>query len=189
MDEYVLRVLSVSRGSVLRVHNCLYSKYFVFRYCGYIFACALGVPYCSHSQYSHSVVGPSQHSQYIEPPVLQYSQYSDHEEFSSIYRMKYLWYLYFTLSAKKHSFCRNVFWMCWILFTQSATKYYVSTSSSRNFSYLRLRCKHWIDRRESFVQGQYPLTGIPSFTLLIFSTLFPQTAVYSLSSNRCVVFY
>ena len=51
ISSYAQPVLSVSRGSVLRVF-CLYSKYFVFRYCGYILACALCVRYCSYSRYS-----------------------------------------------------------------------------------------------------------------------------------------
>ena len=34
-------------------------------------------------------------------------------------------------------------------FTQPVTKYYVATSTSHNFSYLRLRRKHWVDRRKS----------------------------------------
>ena len=37
---------------VLYCGDCLYSKCFVFRYCGYIFTCALGVRYCSYSHYS-----------------------------------------------------------------------------------------------------------------------------------------
>ena len=37
---------------VLYCGYCLYSKCFVFRYYGYILACALGVRYCSYSHYS-----------------------------------------------------------------------------------------------------------------------------------------
>ena len=36
-------------------------------------------------------------------------------------------------------------------FTQPGTKYHVATSTSRNFLYLRLRRKHWIDRRVTSV--------------------------------------
>ena len=74
--------------------------------------------------------------------------------------------VYFTLSAKKHLFCGNIFCMYVLDFTQPFTKYHVATLTSRNFLYLCLRRKHWIDRRVTSVQDQYPLTRIPSFILL-----------------------
>ena len=68
----------------------------VFRYCRYILACALGVRYCSHSQYSQYLGLLSTRN--ILAAVLQYSQYSGYDLFSSIY----LWNLYVLPSAPRN---------------------------------------------------------------------------------------
>ena len=65
----VLQVFRVSILLLLRVH---------------IFACILELPYCSYSQYTLSSWAFSVLTIYW-PPVLQYSQYSDNELFSSIF--------------------------------------------------------------------------------------------------------
>ena len=72
----------------LEVPDCgyfLYYKYFVLRYCGYIFACALGVLY-AHTLSTLSLWAFSVPATFWPLLiVLQYSQYSEYELFSSIH--------------------------------------------------------------------------------------------------------
>ena len=69
--------------------------------------CALGVPYCSYSQYTLSSWAFSGLTMYW-PPVLQYSQYSDYGLFSSIFYC--VCEVFFcTQSTKKHIFSEMYF--------------------------------------------------------------------------------
>ena len=55
-QQNLVLLTMVPRNTTYRRY-CLYSKYFVFRYDGYILACALGVRYCSYSRYSQYFLG------------------------------------------------------------------------------------------------------------------------------------
>ena len=89
-EEYVLRVLCVSRGSVLRILPVLPSIS-CFSTAGTYLP---GVPYCSYCQYTLSSWAFSVLAIFW-PPVLQYSPCSDYELFSSI-----CYFLYYGISVK-----------------------------------------------------------------------------------------
>ena len=67
-------------------------------------------------------------------------------------------------------------------FTQPVTKYHVATTTSRNFLYLCLSRKHWIDRRESLlcagsISTYYPYT-LDIIVVVLRGTIANRTKYY-----------
>ena len=111
-EEYVLRVLCVSRGSVLRILPVLPSIS-CFSTAGTYLP---GVPYCSYSQYttlsswaflSTRIMWAFSVLAIFWPPVLQYSQDSDYELFWSIYYCEN--YIY---SERQETYFGGVYFVC-----------------------------------------------------------------------------
>ena len=98
-------------------------------------------------------------------------EYYEHSQyFGNMYCEKYVLRIlsvsrcsvYFTLSAKKRAFCGNIFCMSCSIFLSQSQIVTSQPSTLFHFFYLRWCRKYWIDRRESPVQDQYPLSCLHS---------------------------
>ena len=94
---------------------------------------------------------------------------------------------YFTLSAKKHLFCGNVFCMCWILLSRSQSIMSQPRPRATFCTYVYAASIGLIAASHLFRIK----THLPVYPLLYYCssddpTLLPQTAVHSLSSKICV---